>query len=101
MRKENVWVFDILKELGIKYDASIFPAVRDDGGFINLTESRPVKLKFNNYEIKEFPMSMSSFLGNRFTTTGGGYFRFFPYSLIRTLVQKIRLYYDLFSSKRF
>ena len=26
MRKENVWVFDILMELGIKYDQSIFPA---------------------------------------------------------------------------
>ena len=33
-------------------------------------------------------MSMNSFLGTRFTTTGGGYFRFFPYSLIRILVEK-------------
>ena len=82
MRKENVWVFDILMELGIKYDKSIFPA-REDGGFINFKESQPVKLKFNNHELKEFPMSMNSFLGTRFTTTGGGYFRFFPYSLIR------------------
>ena len=88
VKKENVWVFDILKELGIKYDASIFPAARDDGGFINFKESQPVKLKFNNHELKEFPMSTNSFLGTRFTTTGGGYFRFFPYSLIRFLVEK-------------
>ena len=33
-------------------------------------------------------MSTNSFLGTRFTTTGGGYFRFFPYSLIRFLVEK-------------
>ena len=88
VRKENVWVFDILMELGIKYDASIFPAIREDGGFMNFKESQPVKLKFNNHELKEFPMSMNSFLGTRFTTTGGGYFRFFPYSLTRALVEK-------------
>lgn len=87
VKKENVWVFDILHELGIQYDASIFPAVREDGGFINFKESGPVKLKFNNNEIKEFPMSTNSFLGNRFTTTGGGYFRFFPYSLIHRLIK--------------
>ncbi len=63
VKKENVWVFDILHDLGIQYDASIFPEVKEDGGFINFKESGPVKLKFNNNEIKEFPMSTNSFLG--------------------------------------
>ena len=85
--QKNIWVYDILNELGIKYDASIFPARRENGGFRNFNVKGPVKLKFNNYEIKEFPMSTNSFLGNRFTTTGGGYFRFFPYFVIRNLVQ--------------
>ena len=85
--KKNIWVYDILNELGIKYDASIFPARRENGGFRNFNANGPVKLKFNNYEIKEFPMSTSSFLGTRFTSTGGGYFRFFPYFVIRNLVQ--------------
>lgn len=88
VKKENVWVFDILHDLGIQYDASIFPAMREDGGFINFKESGPVKLRFNNNEIKEFPMSTNSIFGNRFTTTGGGYFRFFPYSIIKNLVKK-------------
>ena len=40
MKKENVWVFDILMELGIKYDASILDLqAREDGGFINFKES--------------------------------------------------------------
>ena len=85
--KKNIWVYDTLNELGIKYDASIFPARRENGGFRNFNANGPVKLKFNNYEIKEFPMSTSSFLGTRFTSTGGGYFRFFPYFVIRNLVQ--------------
>jgi len=85
--QKNTWIYDILNELGIKYDASIFPARRENGGFRNFNAQGPVKLKFNNFEIKEFPMSTNSFFGNRFTTTGGGYFRFFPYFVIRNLVQ--------------
>ena len=88
VKKQNIWVFEILHDLGIKYDASIFPAVRENGGFINFKESGPLKLSFNNNEIKEFPMSTNSIFGNRFTTTGGGYFRFFPYSIIKILIKK-------------
>ena len=33
IKKQNVWAFEVLHELGIKYDASIFPATREDGGF--------------------------------------------------------------------
>ena len=41
IKKQNVWVFDILQELGLKYDASIFPAIRDHGGFDDFAESKP------------------------------------------------------------
>ena len=33
-----------------------FLLVREDGGFINFKESQPVKLKFNNHELKEFQL---------------------------------------------
>ena len=33
-------------------------------------------------------MSMNNFFGMRFTATGGGYFRFFPYSMIYYFVKK-------------
>ena len=32
-------------------------------------------------------MSIHSYLGKKFTVTGGGYFRFFPYRLIRELIK--------------
>ena len=88
VKTTTVWVFDVLNELGIEYDASIFPARREDGGFINFKESSPSIIKYNGNSIKEFPMSTNKFLGARFTTTGGGYFRFFPYRLIRKLIEK-------------
>jgi len=88
LKASNVWVFDILHELGIEYDASIFPAKREDGGFMNFKEIGPSIIKYNGHSIREFPMSTNSFLGTRFTSTGGGYFRFFPYRLIRKLINK-------------
>jgi len=88
IKTENVWIFDILNQLGITKDASIFPAIREDGGFINFKESGPAIIDYEGSTIKEFPMSTHKFLGKRFTTTGGGYFRFFPYRLIRFFIER-------------
>jgi len=86
IKKQNVWAFEILKELGIEYDASIFPAQREDGGFTNFSECTPLIIKYKGMFMKEFPMSVDSFLGNKFVATGGGYFRFFPYWMIKKIV---------------
>ena len=86
IKKQNVWAFEVLHELGIKYDASIFPATREDGGFDDFSESTPSIIRYNGTQIKEFPMSINNFLGRKFTVTGGGYFRFFPYRLIRRII---------------
>ena len=88
IKLQNIWAFEVLKELGIEYDSSIFPAVREDGGFENFSESRPSIIQYNGISIKEFPMSVNTFMGNKFTATGGGYFRFFPYRLIKKIVRE-------------
>ena len=88
IKKQNVWIFEVLHDLGIKYDASIFPAVRDHGGFDDFAASRPVVIKYNKCYIKEFPMSVNSMFGEKFAVTGGGYFRFFPYRIMKKMVQK-------------
>tara|TARA_B100001142_G_scaffold117935_1_gene120089 strand:- start:1633 stop:2502 length:870 start_codon:yes stop_codon:yes gene_type:complete len=87
IKKENVWAFEVLAELGIKYDSSVFPAPREDGGFADFAESKPSVIEYQGIKIKEFPMSVNTILGNKFTVTGGGYFRFFPYRLIRRMVK--------------
>ena len=88
IKPQNIWAFEVLKELGIEYDSSIFPAVREDGGFENFSESRPSIVQYNGISMKEFPMSVNTFMGNKFTVTGGGYFRFFPYRLIKKIVRE-------------
>ncbi len=87
IRPKNIWAFEVMNELGIKYDASIFPAIREDGGFENFSESKPSIVSYDGIRIKEFPMSVDTYMGKKFTVTGGGYFRFFPYRLIKRLIQ--------------
>ena len=88
IKQQNIWIFEVLQELGIEYDSSIFPAIREDGGFKNFSENRPSIVQYNGISIKEFPMSVNTFMGNKFTVTGGGYFLFFPYRLIKKIVRE-------------
>ena len=87
IKKKNIWAFEVLNELGIKYDASIFPAKREDGGFDDFSESRPSIIKYKGMKINEFPISTNTFLGKRFTVTGGGYFRAFPYRFMKNMIK--------------
>ena len=86
IKQQNLWAFEVLKELGIQYDASIFPAQREDGGFDEFTENVPSIIKYNGITIREFPMSVNTIFGRKFTVTGGGYFRFFPYKFIKKMI---------------
>ena len=80
---ENKWAFEILAKCGIERDASVFPAVRDFGGFAEFGQKEPVILKCGDYSLKEFPICTAKIMGKDFAYSGGGYFRFFPYWFIK------------------
>ncbi len=84
----NPWVFEILAECGIERDASVFPAVRDFGGFASFTEKTPSLVTFNGITLKEFPIATIKLLGKDVAYSGGGYFRFFPLFFIRKQMTK-------------
>lgn len=78
IREDSLWAFGILGELGIKYDSSVFPAHRAHGGLPHLKMRKPFIIKYDHYEIIEFPISTIP-LGNfSFSYSGGGYFRLMP-----------------------
>jgi polysaccharide deacetylase family protein (PEP-CTERM system associated) len=80
--ENNSWAFEILTELGFEYDASIFPAIHDYGGFISYGKAEPATLQLpNGAQLKEFPMSVQSVAGKNIVFSGGGFFRLFPYFL--------------------
>lgn len=74
----NKWAFEVLAECGIERDASVFPAVRDFGGFAEFGQKTPAIIKYNGIELKEFPICTAKLIGKEIAYSGGGYFRFFP-----------------------
>lgn len=82
--QDSLWALEILLQLGIQIDSSIFPANRSFGGFPGFSEPKPLLINTPSGKIKEFPISYSTILGQRFMFAGGGYFRLFPYWFIKS-----------------
>lgn len=82
--EKNTWAIDCLVEMGFKYDCSVFPAAHDYGGMPHYGASEPTILKTKSGStIKEFPINIHHVLGRNVVFSGGGFFRFFPYAIIK------------------
>ncbi|WP_221412338.1 polysaccharide deacetylase family protein [Dysgonomonas sp. 520] len=86
--EDATWAFEVLAKNGIENDCSIFPTTRSFGGFPSFGEAKPTLIKYKEYRIKEFPINMGKVMGKDFVFGGGGYFRLFPYSQIKKLMNK-------------
>lgn len=94
IREQEAWAFDILAELGVKYDCSVFPAHHAHGG-MPLYDERlrmndkglrrgigPAIITHGCVEMKEFPVTTKEVMGRQVIFSGGGYFRLAPYWLL-------------------
>ena len=84
----NKWAFEVLAECGIERDASIFPAIRDFGGFAEFGQKTPAIVRYNDITIKEFPICTTKLMGSEVAYSGGGYFRFFPLWFVKREMAK-------------
>jgi polysaccharide deacetylase family protein (PEP-CTERM system associated) len=85
--EDATWAFEVLSQNGIENDCSIFPTSRSFGGFPSFGAAKPTLVKYKNYRIKEFPISAGVILGKQVVFGGGGYFRLFPYPVIKNLMK--------------
>lgn len=88
IKKENLWVFDILYEAGIRYDSSIFSAKRHCGGIPDFP-NHPCVIRFNGGELIEFPVSPFKLGPFKLPFLGGGYFRLAPYPLVKLGINEL------------
>lgn len=88
IRPSEAWAFEILHDLGVEIDCSIFPAHHAHGGFPEYGQAAPAIIEINGKRIKEMPISCANILGKHIIYQGGGYFRLFPYFLIKYLTKK-------------
>ena len=85
--RENLWAFDVLAELGFKYDSSVFPSHHEFGGLPDFPSS-PHIIRTPHGNLKEFPISIGKILGREIVYSGGGYFRVMPYWLLKRLTEE-------------
>ena len=84
------WAWDAMLDLGLAYDASVFPVARAHGGYPLPKTAGPqashVRLNTpTGRSIGVLPMSVMRLpvIGKRVAFSGGGYFRVLPWSLVK------------------
>jgi len=86
--EETLWALRILVEEGYAYDSSIFPIWHDRYG---IPGANPYchRLVTSSGPIWEIPPSTATLGGMRLPVAGGGYFRLWPYGLLRRWLRRI------------
>lgn len=77
------WAFDVLLDLGFKYDASLFPARRAHGGYPCPQQAHDFTDTPSGRPLRELPMSVLQWGPVKLPFSGGGYLRLLPPWLIR------------------
>ncbi len=87
--ESNKWAIEILTECGITNDASIFPGIRDFGGFPSFNEQSPCKIEYNGCELNEFPIPLYRLpiISKDLAYSGGGYFRLLPLGFVKRQIE--------------
>ena len=79
--RETAWAIDVLLELGLGYDSSIYP-VRHDRYGVPGAPREPFLAQGEGSSILELPPATLRFLGTNIPVGGGGYFRLLPLGLM-------------------
>ncbi|MGB7207231.1 MAG: XrtA system polysaccharide deacetylase [Pyrinomonadaceae bacterium] len=86
--KDSLWALDVLGELGIKYDSSIFPVLNYRYGIARAPRF-PYQIKREKYEFTEFPISTLKIPFMTLPIAGGAYFRIYPYQLSKQFLRTV------------
>jgi polysaccharide deacetylase family protein (PEP-CTERM system associated) len=86
--RETFWAIDILADLGMRYDSSIYPVRHDRYG--DSTAPRvPFLARGSNGSLLEFPPATLRLLGMNVPVGGGGSFRLFPHCFLQHGLKQI------------
>jgi len=81
--ERNMWALDVLAETGHRYDSSIFPVKKSRYGIDGYPPEPRVIETPRGHALVEAPVACFDWLGKRRAVGGGGYFRLWPYRVIR------------------
>ena len=84
----TLWAYEELVDQGIEYDCSIFLGNHSHGGRIKAFGVKPSIINIGGKIIKEFPVNSFRLIAKEVAFSGGGYFRFLPYPIIKRLMKR-------------
>lgn len=85
VNETNLWLLDILADLGIEYDSSIFPKKMPRYGIDGFSDKDALYDLPNGKQIVELPLTVANYFNKTWPVSGGGYIRLMP----KLLVNKI------------
>ncbi len=85
----NLYVLEMLAELGLVYDSSIFPIKLKRYGISNFNKKDALYKLPNGKEIVELPLTVARFNGKDIPIAGGGYMRAFPRFFLNNMFRKL------------
>jgi polysaccharide deacetylase family protein (PEP-CTERM system associated) len=85
---ETKWALPILVEEGYVYDSSVFPILHDRYGMPG-ANPQCHQIETVSGKLWELPPSTVRMGGFRIPVAGGGYFRLFPYPMLRWMLRRI------------
>ena len=87
--ESNLYVLEILAELGLVYDSSIFPIKLKRYGIASFNKKDTLYQLPNGKEIVELPLTVAKFNGKDIPIAGGGYMRAFPGFFLNKMFGKL------------
>jgi polysaccharide deacetylase family protein (PEP-CTERM system associated) len=87
--QSSLWALEILADLGILFDSSIFPVINYRYGIPQAPRFPYWTMTKNGSKILEFPISTLRILGKNIPIAGGAYFRIFPYQFTKAGIKSL------------
>jgi len=90
LNKSNLYLLEILSELGFLYDSSIVPVKMPRYGIDSFVEQDAFFQLSNDSTIVELPLTVYSFFGKKIPVAGGGYMRLMPLLLLQYIFRSLK-----------
>jgi polysaccharide deacetylase family protein (PEP-CTERM system associated) len=87
--RDSIWALDVLAELGIRYDSSIFPVQNYRYGIAGSPRNLYFLSLSKGGDLCEFPVSTVKALGRVWPCSGGAYFRIYPYRFTKRNIEAL------------
>lgn len=89
VNETNLYVLEILSELGMLYDSSIFPVKLKNYGIANFPAQDTLYRLPNGRQIVELPLTVLDWRNKKLPVAGGGYMRAFPAFMLKRFFNKL------------